>query len=160
MTFAPLPRVVIDLKMVTEEDIVTPPNRTAQIWKHLGFKRDSSGKLSKSVRALCKICKQSVAHGGGMTNLRNHLRTAHSSLYIELLSGNSHGQRSLHKQEKLDRFFCSTSVDRLTSSSQHAKSLTDTVAQFIARDMKPVNVVDGLQFLNLMHIAEPCYVVP
>ena len=99
LTFAPLPRVVIDLKMATEVEIVTPPNRTAQIWKHFGFKRDSSGKLSKSE---CKVCKQSVAHGGGMNNLRNHLRTAHSSLYIELLSGDSHGQSSLDKQEKLD----------------------------------------------------------
>ena len=143
------------------EEIVTPSNRTAEIWKHFGFKRDLSGKLNKSERALCKVCKQSVAHGGGTTNLRNHLRTAHSSLYIELLSSNSHGKSSLDNQEKLDRFSSSTSVDRLTSSSQRAKSLTDAVAQFIARDMRPVNVlVDGLGFLNLMHIAEPCYVVP
>ncbi len=55
-------------------EIVSPINRTATFWKHfVGFKEDSYGKLIKTYRAFCKVCGQSVAHGSGKTNLRNHL---------------------------------------------------------------------------------------
>ena len=57
-------------------DIVTPPNRTATVWKYFGFKKDQQGKLIKNDRAFCKVCGTSVAHGGGTTNLRNHLRAS------------------------------------------------------------------------------------
>ena len=51
------------------EEIVTPTNRSAAVWKYFGFKKDSSGKLLKDDRAICKQCRQAVAHGGGTTNL-------------------------------------------------------------------------------------------
>jgi len=38
------------------------------------------------------------------------------------------------------------------------KMLSDAIAGFIARDMRPVSVVDGLGFLNLMHVAERQYI--
>ena len=38
--------------------------------------------------------------------------------------------------------------------------LTEAIASFITRDMRPVNVVDGTGFLKLMQVAEPRYVVP
>ena len=37
--------------------------------------------------------------------------------------------------------------------------LTKTVADFIAKDMRPVNVVDGQGLLNLIHSVEPRYTV-
>lgn len=41
-----------------------------------------------------------------------------------------------------------------------ARKVTDAVAQFIVSDIRPVNVVDGLGFLNLMEVAQPPYLVP
>ena len=38
--------------------------------------------------------------------------------------------------------------------------LTQAVAEFIAKDLRPIAVVDGVGFLNRMHLAEPRYVVP
>ena len=73
-------------KMASNEEIFTPGNRSATVWKYFGFKKDSSGKLLKDNLALCKQCKVRVAHGGGTTNLCNHLRVNHPSLYEELLS--------------------------------------------------------------------------
>ena len=34
-------------------------------WKHFGFEKDDSGKLPTESGAMCKLCKQKVAHGGG-----------------------------------------------------------------------------------------------
>jgi len=45
-------------------------------------------------------------------------------------------------------------------NSDRAKKLTTAIAEFIARDLRPISVVDGTGFLNLMQIAEPRYVVP
>ena len=75
-----------------------------------------------------------VAHDGGMTNLRNHLRVNHSSLYEELLfsSKYSQGESSGSKQDTMDRFLHSSrSRKKLSSTSHHAKMLSDAVVEFI-----------------------------
>ena len=36
----------------------------------------------KGSRAICTLCRQKVAHGGGTTNLKNHLRTKYRLMYI------------------------------------------------------------------------------
>lgn len=125
------------------------------------FKKDSSGKLLKNACAICKQCKYRVAHSGGTTNLHNHLRVNHPSLYNELVSSSKDLQceSSGSKQDMMDRFLHSfISGEKLSSSLQHMKMLSDAIAEFIARDMRPVSVIDGLGFLNLMHVAEPQYI--
>ena len=140
------------------EEIFTPTNRSAAVWKYFGFKKDSSGKLLKDDRAICKQCRQAVAHGGGTTNLRNHLRVNHPALYEELCSPS---ESNSSKQDTMDRFLHSfPSVGKLSSNSQRARMLSDAIVEFIARDMRPVSVVDGIGFLNLMHVAEPRYTTP
>ena len=69
--------------------VVSPSSRTAVVWKHFGFSKDENGKLVKDSSAICKLCGQKVAHGGGTTNLKNHLQTKHRSTYDELFSSNS-----------------------------------------------------------------------
>ena len=59
----------------------------------------------------------------------------------------------------MDRFSQSfPSMVKLFPSLQRARMLPDAIVEFIARDMRPVSVVDGIGFLNLMHVAEltPC----
>ena len=57
-------------------------------------------------------------------------------------------------------FMRPTRVEKLAVNSDRAKKLTTAVAEFIARDLRPITIVDGTGFLNLMQIAEPRYVVP
>jgi len=149
--------------MTSNEDIYTPANRSAPVWKHFGFKKDSSGRLLKDACAICKQCKHGVAHGGGTINLRSHLQVNHPSLYDKLvtLSKDSQCEGSGSKKDKMDRFLHPfTSGEKLSSSSQHTKMLSNAMAEFIARDMRPGSVVDGLGILNLMHVVEPWYITP
>ena len=55
------------------DTIVSPTGRSARVRKHFGFKKDTSGRIDRSKHAVCKLCNASVAHGGGTTNLQNHL---------------------------------------------------------------------------------------
>ena len=47
------------------------------VWKYFGIEKNSSGVAERDRRVTCKICAQKVAHGGGTTNLKNHLKTNH-----------------------------------------------------------------------------------
>ena len=54
----------------------------------------------------------------------------------------------------------SSIVKKLLRNLMHAVELTNAVVEFVARDLRPVSVVDGCGFLNLMEVAEPRYTVP
>lgn len=45
-------------------------------------------------------------------------------------------------------------------SEKRKREITDKIAEFIALDMRPVNVVDGEGFKELMRTPEPGYTVP
>ena len=48
--------------------------------------KDNSGKLLKGSGAICKLCKQKVAHGGGTTNLKEHsVKKAYNKLFASSL---------------------------------------------------------------------------
>ena len=56
--------------------------------------------------------------------------------------------------------FTVPAVKKLPSSTSLATKLTNGVAEFITRDLRPVSVVDGVGFLHLMELAEPRYSIP
>ena len=60
----------------------------------------------------------------------------------------------------MDTFVQKVSVKKLPHNSTRAVELTDALLEFIARDLRPVSVVDGHGFLNLIEKAEPQYSVP
>ena len=56
--------------------------------------------------------------------------------------------------------FVRPAVKKFPPHSTPAVQLTDAIADFIARDIRPVSVVDGDRFLQVMQLAEPRFVVP
>ena len=147
-----------DVRVHSKNEICSPHGRISPVWKHFGYKKDSTGNLVKGPRAYCKLCTQAVAHGGGTTNLKSHLRLNHPSEYSNLFPDENANE---NKQPKIEEFTRPVAtVARLSASSHRAKVLTDAVTDFIVRDMRPINVVDGEGFVNLMQVAEPRYTVP
>ena len=51
-------------------------------------------------------------------------------------------------------------ISPLPPSSDKAKKLTRAVCEMIARDIRPISIVNDVGFLNLLREAEPRYVVP
>ena len=140
------------------DNVVSPTGRKSLIWNYFGFSNDSSGKICKE-KAICKLCGQKFSHGGGTTNLRNHLKSGHlpeyNKLYVETAS-----EQSSSTQTCLDEFMAPPPSKKFSADSTKAKNLANAVSEFIVRDLRPINVVDGVGFLNLMHVAEPRYSVP
>ena len=128
------------------------------VWKYFGIEKNSSGVAERDRRVTCKICAQKVAHGGGTTNLKNHLKTNHRAEFEEL-----YGSEQVANQTSMDRFVQSSpssSIKKLPHNSTRAVELSNAVVEFVVRDLRPVSVVDGYGFLNLMETAEPRYTVP
>ena len=133
--------------------IVTPSKKTAAVWKLFGFWKNEKGKKAMS----CKLCEKAVVHAGGTTNLKNHLFIWHRPEYNEL-----YNQTELKTQPWLTDFtrtVAATHTEKFAATSEHVKMLMQAVAEFIAKDLCPIAVVDGVGFLNLIHLAEPRYVV-
>ena len=147
-------------------ELKTPPRKVAPVWTYFGYKVDATtGKVKSSAgtKPTCTLCKTEISNCGSTTNLWNHLRAIHPIEYSELLSHEPSGvgQPSV----TMDRFIetvhgGSWTVEKLPPNSARAKMLTESVAEFIVRDLRPVSTVDGDGFLNLMEVAEPRYVVP
>ena len=112
---------------------------------------------------MCTLCITEILICGGTTNLWNHLRAMHPVKYNKILSHEPSGvgQPSVTMGRFIDKVHGgSWTVQKQPHNSARAKKLTESVAEFIVGDLRPVSTVDGDGFLNLMEIAEPQYVVP
>ena len=77
-------------------DVVAYSTRLKSVvWKYFGVEKSSNGTVQKDRHVICKLCSQKVAHGGGTTNLKNHLRTNHRTQYEELYGSEDTGQTSM-----------------------------------------------------------------
>ena len=140
------------------EAIVTPQANRAPVWCYFGYTKDATGKVVTGKKVKCKLCRADVAHSGGTTNLKNHLRSHHRAEYTALYSDDDPvpGQ----SQQKMDVFCKQRPAEKLLPGSAIAQELTSAVVDFVLRDLRPVSVVDNVGFLHLMEVAEPRYSVP
>ena len=127
--------------------------------EYFGYMKDlTTGRPAVGKKDTCKLCLLKVAHSGGTTNLKNHLRSYHRPEFRNLYSDNL---AEVQSQPKMD-VFCkpSRTVQKLSPVSARAQELTSAIVDLVVHDLRPVNVVDCVGFLHLMEVAEPQYMVP
>lgn len=83
----------------------------------------------------------------GTTNLHNHLESKHPSSVAEC-SGKEAGKKQL------------TLGDCKKCPPKRAKNITVRVAEYIARNLRPISTVDGRGYQQLLQYIEPGYKVP
>ncbi|XP_041862941.1 E3 SUMO-protein ligase ZBED1-like [Melanotaenia boesemani] len=125
-----------------------PSSLKADVWLYFGFKPSESNieELDKT-KAVCKLCDIEVKYCGNTTNLRNHLTRHHPT---------TQPNASDQKQTKLENAF----VCKLSSSSSRAQKITEAIAVFICKDLRPFSVVENDGFQSLVKLLEPRYVLP
>ncbi|KAK0141192.1 Zinc finger BED domain-containing protein 1 [Merluccius polli] len=106
--------------------------------------------LDKS-KAICRLCKMEVKYFGNTTNLRNHLTRHHPDTQSAKTS-----DPNPKKQTQLEQAF----GFKLASNSPRAQKITEAVATFICKDIRPYSVVENDGFRSLINILEPRYVLP
>ena len=104
---------------------------------------------SKHVK--CSVCNKSFAYHGGTSNLRSHLADVHNiDLERKCATGTSTSATSNITA------FCKPKV----CSKLRINGTNDHLVEFIARDLRPISVVNGIGFKRLIAWLEPGYVVP
>ena len=115
-----------------------------QVWEYF--------ELVEPKKVRCKLCVPPIttvlAYHGGTTSLKNHLTSRHPDKYQEK-AGPSHQQHSL------ESFVRSTKC-----SAERAEAITQRIVEMVARDLRPISVVEGVGFTNLIGYLEPGYRVP
>ena len=132
--------------------------RKSAVWEYFDEPRDceegNSDETTSRRKIPCKLCDIKLADGGGTSNLKSHLEAKHPQEYRRLV--NSEADK---KKQKPQQSVLSHGTLRVCGS-QRAAAITDRVAAFVALDLRPLRVVEGTGFKQLMNYIEPAYVVP
>ncbi len=123
---------------------------TSPVWQFFELKEIVSDDKKKK-KAVCKLCDGlQLAYGGGTTNLQSHLRAKHYQEYNKALGTAETGPKQ-------------TTLSGLQSKRcppDRADKISSLIAEFVSRDLRPIAVVDGRGFQQLMNFVEPGYKVP
>ena len=124
--------------------------RTSPVWEFFELMEvDVDGKKTK--KAICKLCDGlKLAYGGGTTNLLNHLEAKYPVSYKNAVPVEASVQK---KQTTLGVF------QAKTCPPAQANTITALVAEFVSRDLRPLSIVDGKGFQQLLGYMEPGYKV-
>lgn len=136
-----------------EKGISTPPNLKSQVWKYFGFWSVGSKIIEPREKVVCKLCKMQLAYHSTTSNLRSHLENVHPNEHGALYCGETPA-----KQSRLDSYFTSPTTSSLSAKRQEA--ITEKLISFVAKDMRPISVVDGAGFKEFCQAMEPRYHIP
>ena len=101
------------------------------------------------VKVQCKLCGMQLVHGHGTTSLALYLSAKHTEEYMHSFGAPA----SSKKQMTLP-----TIVRKC--SAEHAATITRLIADFQARDLRPLSIVCGDGFRQILKTIKPGYQVP
>ena len=116
------------------------------VWEY--FKIVGKKKLHRKWCA--PLVTTTLAYHDGTTLMQSHLLTHHPDKYNE-------SSKESGSQCKLDQF-----VHAKKCPAKRAEEITRRIAQMVARDLRPINIIEGVGFkhLHVLSYVEPGYYVP
>ena len=112
----------------------------SQVWKFF----TKSGEKSVA----CNICNAGLAYHGGTSSMLQHLKRKHPCEYIDK-------PEEKQKQKKLDIF-----AKKCACSAERAGVISDRIPNVIIKDLRPISIVSGQGFQELISFLEPGYRLP
>ena len=132
----------------------SPKGAKSPYWQHFGFEVDSNGvKLSENV-VKCKLCYRDIGYSRNTSNLKQHLELHHP----ECMAGPS-SQSSVSKQASIESFITNPKP-KYKRGSQRDRDITDALTRFVAKDMRPIALIEGEGFSDFVRALDPSYEIP
>lgn len=129
--------------------LTTHLNKKAAVWKHFRFrKHDYEGTADKNI-AICVICHADVKYCSNTTNLRNHLTRHHPEVLVSTPPPTNRQPNILNAL-----------TSKIPHNSPRAQKITESIAIFICKDIRPYSVVENDGFRYMLNVLEPRYSVP
>lgn len=128
-----------------------PSTLKSDVWGHFGFKcKPGTTQVTDKSQVVCKLCQAVLKYCNNTTNLRNHLSRHHADVLQQPVANVK------PKQMQLDTSF----LCKLPPSSARAQKITESVAIFICKDLRPYSVVENAGFQKMLQTLEPQYAIP
>lgn len=137
-----------------ELESITPENLKSVVWKNFGFP-STNGEITSRETVICKLCCKSLKYHSTTSNMSAHLHSMHYSEYAERLATEEEPRL---KRARITSFLPPSSSRCLPAAWQEA--ITKKVTEFICKDMRPVNILQGDGFKEFIREIEPRYTIP
>ncbi|XP_041093484.1 E3 SUMO-protein ligase ZBED1-like [Polyodon spathula] len=149
------------------QDLVSLGRAQSRYWTFFGFQGDSYGRIVDKTKIICKLCAVRLSYSGNTTNLRQHLIYKHRAEYNQLVGAQSALPPPLKKPLEAPLPLPAQATNPNANGmppkpggpSLHHR-VTQAVAEFLVRDLLPLETVRGEGFLQMMSALEPAYQVP
>ncbi|XP_043915125.1 E3 SUMO-protein ligase ZBED1-like [Protopterus annectens] len=136
-------------------NLVSLGRAQSRYWTFFGFQGDAYGRIIDKTKIICKLCGVRLSYSGNTTNLRQHLIYKHRREYNELVGGQGTIPDAQKNVETLSRDFAARAV-----ATPPVGRSTKAIADFIVRDLMPVEVVEGEGFIQMIGTLDPNYKIP
>ena len=110
----------------------TARKRTNPVWEHFHTTIEAKEKGKNIMKALCMLCGVQLVHRGDTTSLASHLLAEHLEEYKHAFVGPSPSANQAMLTKIIRK-----------CSPEHAATITKLIAEFVARDLRPLNVVSA-----------------
>ncbi|XP_053546834.1 E3 SUMO-protein ligase ZBED1-like [Bombina bombina] len=138
------------------QNLVSLGRAQSRYWTFFGFQGDAYGRIIDKTKIICKLCGVRLSYSGNTTNLRQHLIYKHRREYNELVGtpgavvDTQKSTDSVSTRDLATRAVVAPTVGRTTKA----------VADFIVRDLMPVEIIEGEGFTQMLSILDPTYKLP
>ncbi|XP_060594605.1 E3 SUMO-protein ligase ZBED1-like [Ruditapes philippinarum] len=148
---------------------VKNPKGKSDIWRHFGLQKSKITQKLIDNTAVCMKCDMVIkCSGGGTSNLSAHIRRHHPSLLSSAKSLNSSSKTTtadVHVDQKQSETVSLPTIPKLfaskyASSSDRSKLITNKIARFLVKDLRPYSMVESPEFKDLISCLDPRYTVP
>ncbi|KAK7919245.1 hypothetical protein WMY93_010529 [Mugilogobius chulae] len=129
-----------------------PATFKSKVWSHFGFYSSTDGTKLEKDFAICKQCFSKVRYTGNTTNMHSHLTRHHPELCekaVVVVGSNP-------AQPGVDTFFKA----KLPPGSARAMSITNGIAVYMCKGLRPYSEVENEGFRFLMKTLEPRFDIP
>ena len=130
------------------------------VWKNFGLRASREGVIvdKEQDKPVCRTCGRSVqAKGSNTTNLYQHLREHHPTIYAELAPKVTPKQPTTSQASLAEVI---TRATKFASTSAQAKEFNRAVTYYLAKDAVPISTVDKPGFRHLVSVLNPRYQLP
>ncbi|KAJ4930290.1 hypothetical protein JOQ06_019295 [Pogonophryne albipinna] len=126
--------------------MATPKTKTSKVWDN--FILDNVKKVVK-----CNICKGDLAWHGSTSSMMEHLKRKHVGV---LEDDSTRPKRSCASPTAMDQYL----QRKRPVSLQQATALTNSILTMLVKDMRPMSMVDGEGFREMIRQFNPEYILP
>ncbi len=146
----------------TDFDFVDNSKGKSVVWGYFRLKRKRETKEIEQGVGYCKRCNDAVKCSGGTSNLFSHLERHHKLFLPKSQGKGKHAdlasRRKLHEQPTLVEM-CQK-LEQYRPSSDRSKNITDKIAMFIVKNLRPFSVVSNEGIRALVQTLDPRYTIP